>query len=304
MTKTYTIEATQFDICYSDYVTDWTGIVVGVERGGQTLEDLIEQATDEAYGHDDMPCGDSVYEKLEAAITDAIGTRLEGWRFWPVDDSGNEIRDEGLCVPCEGNGYINGAECAVCSGTGGPGIPEEQPSMWFRVVVTSEPMVIRLSNSDDDDGAVLVMCDDPGACDDDQTIDGSSWETPSDMSEGYTMLQDRPSLVAELEAQGYEVDDSGYSAPDDEDMRFWYAKCEASNDMAPETLREVMLWSDASDVAKCRRVSEQSWRWSDGPGPRAIGTYQEYVQACWDAGLPLDEWAYPAMRRRSASEVK
>lgn len=47
--------------------------------------------------------------------------------------------------------------------------------------------------------------------DNDQCIDGSSWETASDMPGfAYTILTDRPSLVEELRAEGYSLDLSEY----------------------------------------------------------------------------------------------
>ena len=47
--------------------------------------------------------------------------------------------------------------------------------------------------------------------DSDQTIDGSSWETARDMPGfAYTIICNRPGLVAELEAEGYRLNLSQY----------------------------------------------------------------------------------------------
>jgi hypothetical protein len=90
-------------------------------------------------------------------------------------------------------------------------------------------MKITLSQNDDDDGFVTVYCDDQEAADEDGSIDGCNWETPSDMDVAYASIMDRPTLVADLEAQGYEVDDSEYWEPDEEDMKRWAAKYEAES---------------------------------------------------------------------------
>lgn len=51
--------------------------------------------------------------------------------------------------------------------------------------------------------------------DSDQTIDGSSWECASDMPGfAYTILTARPGLADELRAEGYDVDESEYTAPE------------------------------------------------------------------------------------------
>lgn len=67
------------------------------------------------------------------------------------------------------------------------------------------------------------------AADSDGQIDGSSWETPSNMNEAYTNLIDRPSLYDDLVKEGYDVDASCYSAPDAEDVARWQATYEREN---------------------------------------------------------------------------
>jgi hypothetical protein len=96
------------------------------------------------------------------------------------------------------------------------------------------PMEIRLSQSDDDDGSVTVYCDNQEACKHDQSISvpgqSSCWETPGDMDIGYASLMDYPDLVKDLQAAGYEVDESEYWTPDADDLAYWAHKsaCEHS----------------------------------------------------------------------------
>lgn len=75
-------------------------------------------------------------------------------------------------------------------------------------------MKITLDNMDHDDGMVTVYCHDQAAAEDDQTIDGASWECPSDMDCAYAFVMDRADLVADLEKEGYEVDQTEYCAPE------------------------------------------------------------------------------------------
>lgn len=96
---------------------------------------------------------------------------------------------------------------------------------WF---FWPSPMHITLSQSDDDDGMVTVYCDSQAQARLDQAIDGSRWECPRDMDVAYASVTDRPTLVEELKAEGYEVDDSEYSQPDAADMARWAAKLEGS----------------------------------------------------------------------------
>lgn len=273
MTKQYTVSAEWFDTCYVDYLTDHTGIVVGVERAGQTRDDLIEQVTDEVYEQEDFPLGDYAYHLLREAVAGCVPEHVKvsnrhpmlgPFRFWPIDENGKEIISDDSEI------YV----------------PEEQPSAWFRITLTEEPLKIKLSTNDDDNGSVLVICDDKEAAKDDQSIDGSSWECPSDMDEAYTVLQDRQTLLADLEKEGYDVDSSEYSAPDEEDCRFWYAKVEYDNGEPAEQLRDTLGWKHPMDVTKNRRVQDQCHRMPDN------ADFPSYHQACWDSGFVLDgrEW--------------
>ncbi len=212
----HTVTAEYVDICYPDYLTDHRGILVGVGRAGQTRDDLIAQLADEVLDHDAAPDG-LVIDDVRDAIADAFDgpkTHAAGWRFLPVDGNGNEIRDED-------------AE-----------IPEEQPSLWVRVKVEPEPMQIKLHASDSDDGFVLVTCDGGDAAREDQSIDGARWECDgADFAS--TSLLNRPSLVDDLKAEGYDVDDSEYSPPDQADLDRWRE-------------RQLADESDARDLARSR----------------------------------------------------
>lgn len=192
MPKQHTVSVTWFDTCYLDYLLDHRGIIVGIERSGQTRDELVEQVVDEIYSHDDFDaCGDHVHRLLREAVVTAIPSEDPNWRLWPVDGHGDEIQD------------LDSEE-----------IPEEQPSAWFRCELTSEPLLISLHNNiDEDDGSVMVDCADGGAAGDDGYIDGSTWEFLEDGSV-YTILSDRKTLVEELIVEGYEVNCSEYSPPE------------------------------------------------------------------------------------------
>lgn len=96
------------------------------------------------------------------------------------------------------------------------------------------PMRVSLSNSDDDDGMVTVYCEDQEQARHDQSvsIDGqsSNWECPSDMDVAYASLCNFYDLSKALTDAGYEVDDSEYSAPDDEDLAYWAYRNACEND--------------------------------------------------------------------------
>jgi hypothetical protein len=267
----HTITATWFDTCFVDYLTDHRGILIGIQRNGQTREELIDEVTDAAYEDDDFePLGDHVYALLREAVAAEVPKTVNDapgrgpFRFWPLDANGRECSDEERDEPAD-----------------------EQPSAWFRVSIESTPLRVKLTNNGgEDDGSVLVTCDDKGGAEDDQYIDGSTWESPSDMQEAYTILQDRPMLYDELVAAGYDVDTSEYSPPDEQDMRYWHAVCLASNEASPQELREAMKWDSLAQIATERRVQDAMYAFVDE------STKQAYLQACWEAGLPLDarEW--------------
>lgn len=80
-------------------------------------------------------------------------------------------------------------------------------------------LVVKLSDLDDypHGDVVLAEVSGPGAhawADSDQSIGGSSWETPSDMPDmAYAMPCNHAGLVAELRKEGYRLDLSEYSEP-------------------------------------------------------------------------------------------
>lgn len=79
---------------------------------------------------------------------------------------------------------------------------------------------LHLENTDDDPTQIMIHFYGPYArewCDDDQWIDGSSWETDGP-DFAYTMLLDRPGLVEELAEEGYDLDLSSYSECGDEEF--------------------------------------------------------------------------------------
>ena len=88
----------------------------------------------------------------------------------------------------------------------------------WRRTVNKVRLTVKLTNLDGDDFGVLAKVQGWGAHEWarwDQTIAGSSWETPRDMpGYGYTILANYPGLVKELRAEGYALDLSEYSEPD------------------------------------------------------------------------------------------
>ncbi len=214
--KRHVITAAFVDICLADYLTDHTGILVGIPLAGQTRDEMIEEVSDEAYSDDEFPLGDHAFDSLKDAIRAEIKPDA---RFWPVDHNGDEVTD-------------------LDSDT----IADEQPCVWFRVTVTSSPMRITLDNQGDDDGFVMVTCREADAVDD-RCIDGSTWE---DMGTGraWTSIADRPTLYDELVAEGYDVDASCYSAPSEEDLKYWSyrndAECNGYKVLTREEWLELM----------------------------------------------------------------
>ena len=62
----------------------------------------------------------------------------------------------------------------------------------------------------------VIVYADPAEAEDDQTIDGCSWETPSDMDVGYAVLLDYDGTLADrLRADGYTVHEREDSYPVD-----------------------------------------------------------------------------------------
>jgi len=78
---------------------------------------------------------------------------------------------------------------------------------------------IKLENSDDDDGMVLATMSLDRAAEiakeEFQSIEGSNWEGSGDFA--YAYFPNRPDLVEDLEAEGYDVDDSEFTEYEEDD---------------------------------------------------------------------------------------
>jgi hypothetical protein len=104
--------------------------------------------------------------------------------------------------------------------------------------IEDRAMVVRLDNGNRGEGGDwerwgrVVVYTDRESADEDQSIDGSTWEIPGDLEVAYTILTDRPTLVAELTAEGYDLDLSGYEPPTEHDMARWTEVANAENDGA------------------------------------------------------------------------
>lgn len=87
---------------------------------------------------------------------------------------------------------------------------EETPAIKLKIKLTNvEELVDGLPEMEP--GMVTCWCDNKELALLDQTIQGTRWEGPADMLGAYAVIMDKPSLVEELEAEGYDVDDSEYS---------------------------------------------------------------------------------------------
>lgn len=100
----------------------------------------------------------------------------------------------------------------------------------FELDWPEECRTVYLYNMNDDPTQVMCQVKQTYAADwadDDQTIDGSSWETPPDMPGfAYTIIMDRQGLAEELESQGYVLDQSEYSECDAEQFAIAHAACD------------------------------------------------------------------------------
>jgi hypothetical protein len=109
MTTAFTVTCDYVDHCFSDYLTDHRGILVGIAGTGQTAADIALEAAQEAIGDEDMPEGVT----LEQLTVAALGELDDTAKFWPVDDKGEEVTDDGETA-------------------------DEQPLHWFRFAATPD----------------------------------------------------------------------------------------------------------------------------------------------------------------------
>jgi hypothetical protein len=109
-----------------------------------------------------------------------------------------------------------------------------------RDAMLAMPLSIKLTNSDDDDGMVTAWCENAEQAKHDQSIEGSHWEI-LEYDAAYASFLDRPTLVEDLQREGYDVDDSEYSEPDEIDLAYWAYKSEAEQKGETVMTREVWL---------------------------------------------------------------
>lgn len=76
-----------------------------------------------------------------------------------------------------------------------------------------EKFSIRLEPTTDDPYTVTVYTTDRRAALEDQSIEGSRWEAPSDLNEAYAIIDNAEDLPNTLRAEGYIVDDSEWFWP-------------------------------------------------------------------------------------------
>lgn len=112
-TPSKSVNARHFDICHSDYVCDWRDTVVGIPLMGQTASQMADEVIQELNARMDF---DEEWEgitdeQIRVAILECLKPEA---RFWPCDDSGNEIETDD---PED------------------PRLQSEQPCAWFRLTV-------------------------------------------------------------------------------------------------------------------------------------------------------------------------
>ena len=112
-----TVTARLFDTCHSDYVLNWSGIVVGVGLAGQTVDEIADEVANDA-------CYDSIEdESLLDLFTDAdvraavVACIKPGSIFWPLDDHATEIHTTDL---------------------DDERLQQDQPCAWFRLYLDVE----------------------------------------------------------------------------------------------------------------------------------------------------------------------
>ncbi len=117
-----------------------------------------------------------------------------------------------------------------------------------------EDVPLRLLNADRDDGMVLVLTPQgpeyEEAAEDDQTLEGSTWEDSGDDSP-YNLITDRVNLVEDLRKEGYVLNLSEYVPPEEHEI-----PC------AGEKSHTVMLadahWDDQLGGLVCGRCADHA----------------------------------------------
>ena len=112
----------------------------------------------------------------------------------------------------------------------------------FWKLVELAPFRIKLDNLDDREGCVMIEAESKILAVHDQSISGSNWEAPDDLSIAYAMPMDHPGLLEELKKEGYEVNDDEYSPPDGEcphgNEIGSCSACDVAGDLAYDAARE------------------------------------------------------------------
>lgn len=148
---------------------------------------------------------------------------------WADDPSWDEILDD-LEIECESDEEKDDL-FRVYQDAWSEGMSDEVQ----RAARLAMPIKVKITCSDDDDGMCTLWCDDVEQARHDQSVslDGqsSNWEFP-DGEIAICSLSNFYDLEAALEAAGYDVDGSEYSAPDDEDLKYWAyrSECECAGE--------------------------------------------------------------------------
>lgn len=222
--------------------TEHTHVVTGC---GDTLREALEDALNQAA---DAPDG-GPYATLERHVKAFKRGWWGGARQDEVDralDASCHARHAHVCLHCDEPLAMdpNGTWCHSATSE----CQHDKPALacedcevhhYASIRWTVETVEVTLDNEDHTDGQVLVTLPQgeeyTEAADDDQTIDGSTWEDSGDYSP-YTLLTDRASLVADLRKDGYQLDLSRYADPTEKEIPC--ASCGAEFILANARCRE------------------------------------------------------------------
>lgn len=184
----------------------WTIYRVGVERFQTVEQDRQVYLVGEAWRPDwpgALSTRDEWFHKHLDSIADHEGVELQELRGWFCSEDPKD-RARGYLAVAAVHGWVEFDQ-----------YPLELSEFEVHQRYGEEPpaMKIKLDNLDHDDGMVTVYCEDRQAAIHDQSINGSNWEAPEDLTAAYAVIGDDPDLVDQLEGEGYEVDASDYCPP-------------------------------------------------------------------------------------------
>lgn len=224
---------------------------------GQAIRDRIDKELESACEDPLNGCDDSTYDS-----NDYPKYGSEDDAYFPCHCAAGEECENYECLP---DGTKVGAVLGGLTPAGREDVAEELRGdvrsevvlFWrqhYEIDWPEQCRTVHLRNTDDDPTAVMCEVMGPYAADwadDDQTIDGSSWETSSDTPGfAYTIIMDRPGLVDDLRNGGYALDLSEYGECSDED--FAIASAAAELEMNYREVADLWEFAAAEIAAQLR----------------------------------------------------